>query len=104
MFKVFVYGILKGRFKGQNATIKADCHDLGGFPAITKLGGDNILSGEIIEVDYQTLVDFDRIEGVPSLYTREIIEIDGHQCFVYVYVDSKSIENLPLINIWSKKQ
>ena len=101
-FPVIVYGILKDRFKGESVVIGADCHDLGAFPAITKLGTDNRLQAKLIYVTQDTLNDFDRIEGVPYLYTRELINYRGVAAFIYVYVDKEELKNTPLITNWER--
>lgn len=103
-YPVVTYGILKQKFKGESITIGADCHDLGAFPAITKLGTENPLEAKLIYVDQETLNDFDRIEGVPYLYTRELIKVGDITAFIYVYVDKEEIENTPLITNWERKK
>lgn len=101
-FPVIVYGILKRRFKGESVVIGADCKNLGCYPAITKLGTDNRLQAKLIYVNADTLKEFDLIEGVPFLYTREVIRHKGITCFIYVYVDKESLKELPLINNWKE--
>lgn len=104
LFGIVVYGILKDRFKGESVVIGADCHDLGAFPAITKLGTNNRLQSKLIYVTQDTLNEFDRIEGVPYLYTRELIKVGDVTAFIYVYVDKEEIENTPLITNWESKK
>jgi len=102
-FPVIVYGILKDRFQGQSIVIGADCVNLGPFPAITKLNTFNQLQAKLIYVNAETLADFDRIEGVPFLYTREVIQYQDITCFIYVYVDKEELKELKLINNWERK-
>lgn len=97
MFKLFVYGILKDRFEGKRACIKARCFHLGGFPAITEINTGWIVQGKIIEVDAPTLEELDQIEGYPDLYHRELIEIDGVFCQVYVYTGELDTKKLPKV-------
>lgn len=103
-FPVFVYGILKKMFPGEPAAIKAVAKDLGPYPAITQLGGDRDLKGKLIWVDADTLAELDLIEGVPTLYTRELIQINGLNVFVYVFVDKESLKDYPTIILeWKEK-
>jgi len=91
MYKLFVYGILKDRFEGVDATITAKCYDLGPYPAITELGVGWPVQGKIIEVDADTLAELDRIEGTPVLYHRQLIEVGGQYVQVYVYTDPREL-------------
>ncbi len=101
-FPIIVYGILKDRFEGESIVIGADCYDLGDYPAITKLGTNNQLQAKLIYIDADTLKEFDRIEGVPFLYTREVIQYRDVTAFIYVYVNG--IKNKPLITNWIRKE
>lgn len=87
---VFVYGILRGKYKtvGKNYIINADMYDTGlGYPAIDKLGGTGKAVGDIIEVDDETMKLFDEIEGVPHLYKRKVVGkmSNGSKIYIYVY-------------------
>ena len=44
--------------------------DVGQFPCI-KLGGSEVVTGQLIDVTSRDLEKLDRYEGVPILYTRE---------------------------------
>lgn len=85
---VFVYGTLKDGF-GNNRLLKSAefigraCTvlpyvmlDTGGFPVVFQDGGKHNVSGEVYEVDDQTLAMLDRLEGHPSFYERRQIEVD----------------------------
>lgn len=96
MYRLFVYGILKERFEGTPATIKAKCYNLGAYPAITELGSGHKVHGKIITVDAETLEELDAIEGFPYLYHRQIIEIDGVYCQVYVYTNADDLDTKTL--------
>ena len=103
-YPVFVYGILKARFQGEETSIKATCYDLGPYPAITKLGGKGSLKGKLIYVDADTLEKFDLIEGVPNLYRRDIVKIGNINAFVYVYSKPHEItETYPRTFNWISK-
>lgn len=84
--KVFVYGSLKrgywnnsllstAKFIGEAFTIDGSytMYD-GGFPYVV-LGGDDDVSGEVWEVDDDTLRNLDRLEGVPDHYVRHETEV-----------------------------
>jgi gamma-glutamylcyclotransferase (GGCT)/AIG2-like uncharacterized protein YtfP len=81
---VFVYGTLMygfgnnrmlqgdgAEFLGEDTT-RPEFHmvDLGPFPGILR-GGQTEITGEIYRVNDATLCRLDRLEGVPTLYTRQ---------------------------------
>jgi gamma-glutamylcyclotransferase (GGCT)/AIG2-like uncharacterized protein YtfP len=87
---VFVYGTLmqgygnhrlleNSRFVAQATTsAPATLVNVGWFPAITTLdAGPCPVAGEVYEVNAETLANLDRLEGVPSLYTRERVTVDA---------------------------
>lgn len=96
--KVFVYGTLKsgGQIRGLNqfgdgAVIvgKAqtvypdyDMIDLGAFPGVVK-GGTYKIQGEVWEVDDQTMLDLDAIEGYPDFYNREVTMTTQGKAWMY---------------------
>ena len=100
---LFVYGTLKsdqnknyllkslnGKFLGQFATPPVyDFMDLGYYPAAMKGGNISIL-GEVWEVDNMSAVDM--YEGVPGLYTRDIINTDYGEAYMYFLTDIRSHE------------
>jgi gamma-glutamylcyclotransferase (GGCT)/AIG2-like uncharacterized protein YtfP len=86
--KVFVYGTL---MQGEhNAGLLDGSEYLGGahtgpdfrllnlgyYPAAIEEGQTEIV-GELYQVDRATLERLDRLEGVPHLYRREKVELDG---------------------------
>ena len=114
MNKVFVYGTLKkgGRFhsvlesseyigKGETGPDFELYDTKAGYPAV-KLGGNTKISGEIYNVDKDTLSKLDYIEGHPDFYERKktyVVELDTaltngilvHTCLIY-YLDSDRIQ------------
>lgn len=110
---VFVYGTLKrggglhralreSEFVGSAVTLGFAMYDLGAFPGIVPHRLGSSVHGELYKVTDETLGDLDRIEGVPTLYSREIIEVyfrsercEGVQpgVQVYVYNGAPSEEN-----------
>ena len=108
--KVFVYGTLiagernahwAGRARRQKAWTTGTIHDTGyGFPAYQKRGRTRI-AGEVLTVDDDGFRSMDRLEGYPSLYRREQIQIHlvgGGSVLAWVYImnrlkpDAKVIE------------
>ena len=100
MTRVFVYGsLLRGlsnhrllehaRFVGAARTqVRFTMYDLGAFPAIAS-DGHTAIVGEVYAVDGRTLERLDRLEGHPTHYRREPIELDGGElAHIYVYVAS----------------
>lgn len=57
--------------------------DLGGYPAMTP-GGTRAVEGEVYRIDRATLAELDRIEEVPTLYQRAILETAWGPAQVYV--------------------
>ena len=86
--RLFTYGILQeaGDVLYRNVWTRAKMFDLGPYPAITAVGGDERVRGNIIKVTEKELKQFDLIEGVPTLYQREVVDVPGiGPCFIYVY-------------------
>jgi gamma-glutamylcyclotransferase (GGCT)/AIG2-like uncharacterized protein YtfP len=50
--------------------------DLGPFPAL-RAGGKTSVAGEVYEVGPDLLAELDRFEGVPHLYTRRAVTLEG---------------------------
>lgn len=107
MHRVFVYGTLKRNcrnahflesadFIGATATANATWNMMdvvslqspgNTYPAVTK-NGIHKISGEIYEVDDDTLIALDRLENVGSRYTRELVDFDdGSRAFMYINID-----------------
>jgi len=105
---VFVYGSLKSggkvrgldQFPGATIVGKAktvypdyDMLDLGSFPGVVKNGTKHI-SGEVWEVDDETLSELDMIEGYPDFYNREKTETTQGRAYMY-YVDGNFSKDYP---------
>lgn len=92
LHRLFTYGTLKRGFGNnrllerskflEEATVTGQMRSLGGFPAVT-LKGDNQVHGEIYEVDDETLKNCDRLEGIPTFYQREKVETSKGPAWIY---------------------
>jgi gamma-glutamylcyclotransferase (GGCT)/AIG2-like uncharacterized protein YtfP len=94
---VFVYGTLKSGGKvrgldgfpgativGKAKTTYPDYHmiDLGAFPGVLK-NGEHHIQGEVWEVDEQTALELDMIEGYPDFYNKEKTETTQGRAWMY---------------------
>ena len=101
--KVFVYGTLQGKnpvrglhlFPGASKVNDAvtvggnfDLYNLGAFPAMTTKGNNNV-SGEVWEVDEETMTHLDAIEGYPEFYNRSVIKTSEGDAIAYHIDDIK---------------
>ena len=108
--KVFVYGTLLSnecncdrapRARRQRAWTPGTIYDTGyGFPAFVKAGRTRI-EGEVLTVDDDAFRSMDYLEGYPSFYRRERIQVNlvgGGRVLAWVYImnrlpkDAKVIE------------
>lgn len=95
--KVFVYGTLKkgnftrgmdrfgnAEFIGKALTTDSlyKMYSLGAFPAVS-ISGDNVVSGEVWQVDDETFKILDQIEGYPDFYTRSVINTTLGEAWMY---------------------
>jgi len=102
---VFVYGSLrKGRglnpvlssseFVGEFKTKpKYTMYSLGAFPCIVKSGNTSIV-GEIYKISLETERRLDMIEGVPQLYQKGKVDIDGHKDVIAYFMKKSSVKGL----------
>ena len=91
MQRVFVYGTLKSGYYNHRVLRSAKFIEttvkqvpfrmvsLGAFPALVPDNSKHDMTGEVYEVDADTMEDLDRLEGFPTFYSRT--QIDG--CWVY---------------------
>ena len=106
MAKVFVYGTLRAggalhaHMKGADLVCSAGgvrgfaMFDLGFYPAVEPMQTPHaVVVGEVYEVDAALLAHLDRVEGVPSLYRRTLVDVvvgggsdgdDTVEAFIYV--------------------
>jgi gamma-glutamylcyclotransferase (GGCT)/AIG2-like uncharacterized protein YtfP len=111
---VFVYGTLrKGfgnhrllenpgvRYLGKDYLTGFRMVSCGGFPAIFPVGpvqsdSDDIIMGELYEVDDDTMYNLDRLEGVPFHYQRvKATTVNGTDAWVYVQDEGGSRTPVP---------
>lgn len=99
MIKIAVYGTLKrghynNRFIGTSEFIgegitkdKYQMTSNGHFPYLSKNGDYNI-KVEVFEVNEDDLKNIDRLEGHPTFYKREVVDIiigeDILKCWIYL--------------------
>jgi gamma-glutamylaminecyclotransferase len=101
--RLFVYGTLMrgehhhgtlagARFVGEACTLPRFALALVDYYPAMSPGGECVVSGELYEVDPDTLAALDRLEDVPALYLRERIALsDGSAAEAYVL----PVERLP---------
>ena len=107
--KVFVYGTLiagernarcAGNARRQKAWTLGTIHDTGyGFPAFVKRGRTRIV-GEVLTVGDEGFRSMDRLEGYPSLYRREQIQVNlvgGGRVLAWVYIMNDLPKNATVI-------
>jgi len=93
--RVFVYGTLKKGF--HNHRLLEGCEfigtrsvsgftliDLGAFPGMVASPGE--VTGEVYEIDDETLARLDQLESEGSFYKRVKINIDGDDVSTYLYM------------------
>jgi gamma-glutamylcyclotransferase (GGCT)/AIG2-like uncharacterized protein YtfP len=106
MHKVFVYGTLRKQGSRSPALVDSTLIGIGTtkgelyvdrYPVLTP--GDNDVVGELYEVDDDTLGYLDSIEGVPTFYQRDEIEVtvDGktHTAYAYRREPTPDAERVP---------
>ena len=82
---VFVYGTLKrgfanhrllekAHFLGEAYLPRTKMINLGAYPAVIA-GGTKEVMGEMYQVDDETLIRLDRLEGHPSFYERRQVKV-----------------------------
>lgn len=113
--RLFVYGTLKRGFGSHSlldgAEYLGSCStgpghfllDCGNFPGMVRLAGQKAVQGELYAVDPATLAHLDEHEGVPTLYTRELIDLEGIEEAAEAYFYRGPMAGKALIpeGIWS---
>ena len=120
MHKVFVYGTLKRGYTA-NAMLLADAeyigefvttkkyrmYDLGPFPSVIQADDGHYIMGEIYEVDDDTLIQLDTLEGVPRLYARgetvcrpiidgKLVEGEDNDITAFIYTFNQEIQGVQI--------
>lgn len=103
----FVYGTLKAGKSNNHLLEKATfvreavtkpiyrLWNVGRYPALTKdLINGKAIQGEIWEITPEILVRLDRLEGVPWLYVREVLEIEGAEEEIQGYIYNREYGHL----------
>lgn len=103
--KVFVYGTLKrgywnhrllekSKFVGEGTISGYELYDLGSYPGIIPGEKKDEVDGELYEIDNETLIRLDRLEGEGFLYLRKEVEVDinGHMEKVLIYVYNRKVK------------
>ncbi|MCE2803599.1 MAG: gamma-glutamylcyclotransferase [Gemmataceae bacterium] len=113
--RLFVYGTLKQGFGSHSLLDGAEylgpCStgpghfllDCGNYPGMVRLAGSKAVQGELYLVDAATLARLDEHEGVPTLYTRESIELEGVEGEAEAYFYRRPMAGKALIpeGIWT---
>lgn len=61
-------------------------YNTGGFPAAVRTtDGDSRILVEVYEVDDEVFSDLDRLEGYPTMYTREQVETEYGKAWLYIW-------------------
>lgn len=95
--RVFVYGTLKKGFGNhrllENAKYVGEAEtvfpvytmfDIGSFPGVVQ-GGETMIKGEVYDVNDEEFANLDRLEGYPSMYTREEIDTTKGKAWMYLW-------------------
>lgn len=107
MRKVFVYGTLRvgqgnyrhllkdkkgANYLGESTITGYKMVSLGGFPAIYHTGNkDDIIKGDVFEVDDEVNTNLDRLEGYPNWYDKVEVETEDYgNAFVYTMEEAKN--------------
>jgi gamma-glutamylaminecyclotransferase len=107
--KLFVYGTLKKNFYFHDKFLglgRAEFIDdattgpeftmyVDGLPHMIKEPSERGVKGEVYEVSPETIAEIDRLEGHPSVYFREIIEVvlsSGERVLAWAYLRHPSFK------------
>ncbi len=115
--RLFVYGTLKQGFRSHHLLEGAEylgpyqtgpghfLLDCGDYPGLIRLAGHKRVQGELYSVASSNFVRLDEHEGVPTLYTRELIDLEGVQGPAEAYFYQGPMEGKTLVKdgIWLGK-
>lgn len=108
MHLVFTYGTLKKGFSNHVLLSSSEfvqgaqtqplylMYNCGWYPCLVKSEKGISIKGEIYRVDDNTLKQLDRLEGVPYLYQREVIQLKDFDQPVLAYFYQRSVDNFEL--------
>lgn len=117
MIRLFVYGTLKRgcsrerflqgqTFLGAAMTTPGYClYDNGAYPAMVRDPAADSVEGELWEVDEACVEQLDQVEGVPTLYQREVVDLVvpfSEPVETYLYQQSLS-DWIAIGSHWPKK-
>jgi gamma-glutamylcyclotransferase (GGCT)/AIG2-like uncharacterized protein YtfP len=113
---VFTYGTLKRGFRNHlllatSAFVKEavtkpkyKLYDCGHYPCMVKSESGISIQGEIFKIDETTLAKLDRLEGVPHLYKRDLIELQDVEFPVLAYFYQLDISKfIECGSVWPRK-
>lgn len=95
--KLFVYGTLmrnhalhsnlgKAKFVSEEVLEGFEMHDLGAYPCILNTGNsEDKVYGEVYNIQAPQLRALDCVEGVPYLFKRIKVDINGEDVYAYEY-------------------
>ncbi|WP_373088626.1 gamma-glutamylcyclotransferase [Zhongshania sp.] len=78
--------------------------NVGYYPALLPTEENNPITFEVYEVDDSTLHRLDLAEGVPTLYHRQVVDIEGLSVNIYIFTDvewGEGLEPIPSGNFKS---
>ena len=103
MQQVFVYGTLRQGAPNHNIIKMGRCELVGkvvvsgydmfdtgmGYPGVIE--GDGDVTGEVWNVDDDTVKALDMLEGVPHLYTKGEVDTPYGNAIIYLYANAKRL-------------
>lgn len=63
-------------------------YSTGGFPAVVHATDEDVIKIEVYEVDDEVFSDLDRLEGYPTMYTREQVDTEYGSAWLYIWNSS----------------
>ena len=63
-------------------------YSTGGFPAVVHATDEDVIKIEVYEVDDEVFADLDRLEGYPTMYTREQVDTEYGPAWLYIWNSS----------------
>lgn len=103
MDRLFVYGTLKNK-KEDTHYIVGKMWNVGRFPAVKLDKHGKKITGQVMNVTIDQLIDLDVYEGCPVLYDRKktsvynIVSKESEECWIYEW--QRDTVNLKEIDEW----